>query len=77
MDNKNKVVQNKGLNFRIGRSQIFFSSLSKDVSHDVNLFPAQRDGAGRVRLEQDADRVEGHLELRAQTNEHAAHLKLM
>ncbi len=52
MNNKNNIFNvNIGLDFRIGRSKIFFPALGKDVSDDVHLFPAQRDGTSRVGLE--------------------------
>ena len=44
------------------------------MSPDVNFLSAERDGTRVVGLEQDAERVQGKLQLGTQPDEDAAHL---
>ncbi len=60
------------LNIWEGCPEILLSSILEDVRADIHLPPSEGHGALVVRLQQDADRVERHLELRTQSHEDGA-----
>lgn len=62
-----------GSNLRIGTANEALAPVAPRIGDNTKLAVAQRHGAGAIRTQLEADRVQSQLQLRRGANEHGVH----